>query len=73
MRNDQIQQNKKGVYLCGYIDSFKEFSQDELPDRCNLFSFLKHECLSEKHVLNVFKVNVVGGYHDLYLKQIFYH
>ena len=28
---------QKGVYLYEYMDSFKKFSEDELPNRCELF------------------------------------
>ena len=47
---------------------------DKLPDRSKFFSFLKNECISEKDnfksadVWNVFKINTMGDYHDLYLK-----
>ena len=50
------------------------FSEDKLPDKCKFFSSLKDECISEKDYLkaldiwNVFKINSMGGYHDLYLK-----
>ena len=56
------------------MDSFKKFSEDKLPDRCEFFSSLKDECISEKdyqraiNVWNVFKMNAMGDYHDLYLK-----
>ena len=32
------------------MDSFKKFSEDELPDRCKLFSSLKGKCISEKKI-----------------------
>ena len=56
------------------MDSFKKSSENELPDRCKFFSSLKDKCISEKYYLkanniwNVFKMNTVGDYHDLYLK-----
>ena len=65
---------EKGVYPYEYIDSFKKFSEDKLPDRCKCFSSLKDECISEKDYLkpvdvwNVFKINSIGDYHDLCLK-----
>ena len=40
----------------------------------NFFSSLKNRCISEKgyfkaiNVWNVFKMNTMGDYHDLYLK-----
>ena len=56
------------------MDSFKKFSQNKLPERCKFFSSLKDVCISEKDYLkanniwNVFKINTMGNYHDLYLK-----
>ena len=65
---------QKGVYPYNYMDSFKKFSEDKLPDRSKFFSFLKDECISKKDYLkavdvwNVFKINSMGDYHHLYLK-----
>ena len=64
---------QKGVYPYDYMDSFKKFSEDKLPDRCEFFSFLKDECISEKDYLhrvnirNKFKMNTMSNYHDDYL------
>ena len=66
---------QKGVYPYEYMGSFKRFSEDKLPDRCNFFSSLKDVCISVKDYLkannirNVFKINTMGDYHDLYLKS----
>ena len=63
---------QKGVYPYEYMDSFKKFSGGKLPDRCKFFSSLKDECISEKdyshaiNVWNMFKMNTMGDYHDLY-------
>ena len=65
---------QKGVYPYEYMDSFEKFFEDKLPDKCEFFSSLKERCISEKdyfktiNVSNVFKMNTVGDYHDLYLK-----
>ena len=65
---------EKGVYPYEYMDSFKRFSEIKLPDKCNFFSSLKDECISEKdyhranNIWNVFKMSIMGDYHDLYLK-----
>ena len=56
------------------MDIFKKFSEKKLPGRCKIFSSLKDVFVSEKDFLkanniwNVFKMNVMGDYHDLYLK-----
>ena len=66
---------QKKVYPYEYMDSFKTFSENKLPDRCKFFSSLKDVCISEKYYLkadniwNVFKMNTIGDYHDLYLKR----
>ena len=39
---------QKEVYPYEYMDSFKMFSEDKLPDRCNFFNSLKDGCISEK-------------------------
>ena len=65
---------QKGVYPYESMDSFKKFSENKLPNRCKYFSSLKDKCISEKDYLkadniwNVFKMNTVGDYHDVYLK-----
>ena len=65
---------QKGVYPYEYMDSFEKFFEDKLPDKCNCFSSLRDRCISEKDcfkdiiVWNVFKLNTMGDYHDLYLK-----
>ena len=65
---------QKAVYPYEYMNSFKKFSEDKLPDTCKFFSSLKGECISEKGYLtsidvwNVFKINTMGDYHDRSLK-----
>ena len=65
---------QRGVYPYECMDSFKKFSENKLTDKCKFFSSLKDECISEKDyahgidVWNVFKMNTMGDYHDLYLK-----
>ena len=67
---------QKGVYLYEYMDSFKKFSDNKLPDSCKFFSSLKDACISEKDYLkanntrNLFKMNTTDDYHDLYLKTV---
>ena len=39
---------EKGVYLYEYMDSFKKFSEDKLPNKSKFFSSLKDESISEK-------------------------
>ena len=56
------------------MDSFEKFFDEKVPDRCEFFSSLKDECISEKDysqaidVWNVFRMNTMGDYHDFYLE-----
>ena len=65
---------EKGVHRYEYMDSFKKFFEDKLPDRCECFSSLKNECINEKdysyaiNVCSTFKMNTMVDYRDPYLK-----
>ena len=70
---------QKGVYPYEHMESFETFFEDKLSDKCEFFSSLKDRCISEKYyfkayfktyfnVWNVFKMNTMGDYHDIYLK-----
>ena len=65
---------EKGVYPYEYMGSFKKFSEDKLPNKCEFFSSLKDKYVSEKdysgtaNVWNTFKIKTPGDYHGLYLK-----
>ena len=54
------------MYPHEYMNSFKKFSEDKLPDKCEFFSSLEDVCISEKDYLhtidvpNVFKMNTMG-------------
>ena len=39
---------EKGVYPYEYMDSFKKFFEDTLPDKSKFFSSLEDKCISEK-------------------------
>ena len=57
-----------------YMDSFKKFFDDDLPDRGSFLSYLKDECISEKdysHAINVWntiEMNKMSDYHELYIE-----
>ena len=59
---------QKGVYPYEYMNSFGKFFDEKLPDRCEFFSSLKDECISEKdyfysmNVWNTFKINTMADY-----------
>ena len=56
------------------MNSFKRFNEDELPDKSKFFSSLKDSEISEReceravNVWKLFKIKILGEYHDLYLK-----
>ena len=53
---------QKGVYPYEYMDSFKKFFEDKLPNRCEFFSSLKFECISKKTIpmLLMFGIRLKG-------------
>ena len=61
----------KGVYLHEYLNSFKGFFNEKMPDRYEFLSSLKDKCISEKDYLHpidvyiVFKMHKMGDYHNL--------
>ena len=64
---------KKGVYPYEYINSFKRFKADKLPDKDCFFSSLKDCGITDEEyqraidVWKVFNIKNLGEYHDLYL------
>ena len=62
------------MYPNEFIDSFKKVFDGKLSSRCEFYSSLKGECISEKdysHAINVwntFKMHAMGDYNGLYLK-----
>ena len=74
-RSEQLKSVKqKRMYPYEYMDNFENVFKDKLPDKSKFFNSLKNKCFSEKdylhaiNVWNVFKMNTMGDYHDLYLK-----
>ena len=70
---------QKGEYPYEYMDNFKKFFDDKLPDRCEFLSSVKDDSISKKdylHVIDVWTVsemNAMGDYHDLHLKTKVYY
>ena len=56
------------------MDVFEKFLDKKLPDKRKFFSSLKEKCIGKKDYLcainawNLFKINTMRDYHDLYLK-----
>ena len=65
---------RKGVYPYDYMDSFDKFNE-KLPTKEDFYSILNDEHISNEdyihaqNVWEVFKLNNMGEYHDLYLKS----
>ena len=65
---------EKGIYPYGYMNSFKRFNEDVLPNKSKCFNSLKDSGVNEKeyekaaNVWKVFKIKNLGQYHNLYLK-----
>ena len=65
---------KKGIYPYEYMNSFKRFKENKLPEKDCFFNFLKdHEISDEDYVRaidvwKIFNIKNLGEYHDLYLK-----
>ena len=61
---------QKGVYPYEFVDSFENLSED----RCKFYSCLKDVSINKRNYLhannvwNVFKMNTMCDYQDLYLK-----
>ena len=66
---------QKGVYPYEYMDSFKRFSEDKLPDKNIIFSLKDGNHISGEEYLhtvkawNEFNMKNLGEYHDNYLEK----
>ena len=66
---------RKGVYPYEYMDDWDRFNEENLPNKCDFYSSLNMEDISEidyRHALKVFnKFNIknLGEYHDLYVQS----
>ena len=65
---------EKGIYLYEYMNSFKRFKEECLPDKDCFFNSLQDCGITDEEysraidVWNVFNIKNLGKYHDLYLK-----
>ena len=64
---------QKGVYPYEHMNSLKRFFEDRMPNKREVYSSLRGECVSDKdylHAVNVWimlEIKTMGDYH-LYLK-----
>ena len=65
---------RKGVYPYDYMDSFDKFNE-QLPSKEEFYSILNDEHITDeayqnaKNVWEIFQLQTIGEYHDLYLKS----
>ena len=65
---------EKGIYPYEYMNSFKNFKENKLPDKSKFFISLNNCGINEKeyqraiNAWKVFEIKNLGEYHDLYLK-----
>ena len=65
---------KKGIYPYDYMSSWSQYNETQLPSKNSFFNSLKMEHVSDdqyaraQKIWNVFNINTLGQYTDLYLK-----
>ena len=63
----------KSVYPYEYMDSWKKFKEESLPDKESFYSKLNNEHITDENyahaqkVWNAFNINNLGEYHDLHV------
>ena len=66
---------RKGVYPYEYMDSWKRFKEESLPDKESFYSELNNEHITDEDyahaqkVRDTFKIKNLGEYHDLYVQS----
>ena len=66
---------RKGVYPYEYMDSWEKFDENTLPPKKAFYSNLNLEDIGDENyahaqkVWNVFEINNLGDYHDLYVQS----
>ena len=66
---------RKGVYPYEYMDSWEKFDETTLPPKEAFYSNLNLEDISDEDythaqkVWDVFEINNIGDYHDLYVQS----
>ena len=66
---------RKGVYPYEYMDSWKRFKEESLPDKESFYGELNNEHITDEDYANAqkvwdkFKIKNLGQYHDLYVQS----
>ena len=67
--------SRKGVYPYEYMDSWKRYKEESLPDKESFYSELNNEHITDEDyahaekVRDTFKIKNLGEYHDLYVQS----
>ena len=66
---------RKGIYPYEYMDKWKRFKDDKLPDKESFYSELNNEHITDddyahaQKVCDIFNIKNLGEYHDLYVQS----
>ena len=66
---------RKGIYRYEYMDSWKRFKEESLPDKESFYSELNNEDTTDEDyahaqkVWDTIKIKILGEYHDLYVQS----
>ena len=66
---------RKGVYPYEYMDSWKRFKEESLPDKESFYSKLNKEGISDENyaqaqkIWDALNIKILGEYHDLYVQS----
>ena len=66
---------RKGVYPYEYMDCWKKFKEESLPDKESFYSELNNEHITDEDyeyaqkVWSTFNIKNLGEYHDLYVQS----
>ena len=79
LRNNDLNKfdflSRKGVYPYEYMDSWKRFKEESLPDKEYFYSKINNENITDEgythaqKVWYIFKIKNLGEYHDLYVQS----
>ena len=70
---EKAQRQRKGIYLCKYMDGFERFGEGKLPAKEAFHSKLNGKSIMEgeydhmQKVWEAFECKTLGNYHDLYV------
>ena len=75
IKKEQLLLLRKVVYSYEYMDKWKRFKDDKLPDKESFYSELNNEHITDddyahaQKVCDIFNIKNLGEYHDLYVQS----